>query len=89
MNEPGFDSMARLVNYKKRSITLPAGCKDLIAVIKPHEMHAKLNGIYGQSERSRKNRRWLLDDTPAVKSLPLALIPRVTSSHEPPTSGAA
>jgi hypothetical protein len=40
MNEPGFDNMSRLVNYKKRSITLPAGCKDLIEVIKPHEMHA-------------------------------------------------
>ena len=33
--------MAQFVNYKKRGITLPAGCKDLIDVLGPSRRQTK------------------------------------------------
>jgi hypothetical protein len=38
--------MAKFVNYKKRSVTLPAGCKDLLDLLQPAKRAA--TGLEGQ-----------------------------------------
>src|SRR5260370_9494458 len=42
--------MARLVNYGKRSISLPAGCKDLIDLLHPSKQKASGPGLGGGRE---------------------------------------
>ena len=38
--------MSKFVNYKKRSVTLPRGCKNLIDVLQPHGLPKLVSKVY-------------------------------------------
>ena len=54
--------MSEFVNYKKRKITLPAGCKDLADLLRPHGQHG-IHGEIGLGAQPTTTRDWVVTGT--------------------------
>ena len=57
--------MSKFVNYKKRKVTLPAGCKNLMDLLEPHPLRGlhDIHDILASGELPASTRKWVATGT--------------------------